>query len=95
MAEAYLTPTLKALFPDPSSFTDMDRAAEVLVDAITSDRPCVVFADYDVDGGSSAALLLTSLRPAPAHSAGGPYHRRKCSVNGFTIPEFVFEREPG
>ena len=33
-AETFLAPTLKALFPDPSSFLDMDRAAELLVDAL-------------------------------------------------------------
>jgi single-stranded-DNA-specific exonuclease len=61
-ADAYLSPTLKALFPDPSCFTDMDRAAEVLVDAIASGRPSVVFADYDVDGATSAALLVRYFR---------------------------------
>ncbi len=55
---AYLRPTLKALFPDPSSFVDMDEAAAVLVDALEQGRPTVVFADYDVDGASSAALLV-------------------------------------
>jgi len=58
MGESYLRPTLKALFPDPSSFLDMDVAAGVLVDALESGRPTVVFADYDVDGASSAALLV-------------------------------------
>ncbi|HEX5379004.1 MAG TPA: single-stranded-DNA-specific exonuclease RecJ [Phenylobacterium sp.] len=58
----YLNPTLKALFPDPSSFTDMDRAAEILVDAVTRDRPMAVFADYDVDGASSAAQLVRWMR---------------------------------
>jgi single-stranded-DNA-specific exonuclease len=61
-AEAYLTPTLKALFPDPSCFLDMDRAAEILVDALQRDRNVVVFADYDVDGASSAALLVRWFR---------------------------------
>lgn len=61
-AEAYLAPTLKALFPDPSCFTDMDRAAEVLIDAVVRDRRCVVFADYDVDGATSAALLVRYFR---------------------------------
>ena len=56
--EAYVRPTLKALFPDPSSFLDMDAAAAALVDALQSGRPTVVFADYDVDGASSAALLV-------------------------------------
>lgn len=60
--ETYLNPTLKALFPDPSSFTDMDRAAEILVDAALRDRPMAVFADYDVDGASSAAQLVRWMR---------------------------------
>ncbi|OXE36938.1 MAG: single-stranded-DNA-specific exonuclease RecJ [Phenylobacterium zucineum] len=60
--ETYLNPTLKALFPDPSSFLDMDLAAEILVDAVVRDRPMVVFADYDVDGASSAAQLVRWMR---------------------------------
>jgi len=56
--ETYLRPTLKALFPDPSSFAGMDEAARVLIDAMERGRPTVVFADYDVDGASSAALLV-------------------------------------
>jgi single-stranded-DNA-specific exonuclease len=58
----YLNPTLKALFPNPSSFADMDRAAAVLVDALERRRPMVVFADYDVDGASSAAQLVRWFR---------------------------------
>ncbi len=54
----FLRPTLKALFPDPSSFADMDCAAALLLDALEADRPIVVFADYDVDGAASAALLV-------------------------------------
>jgi len=61
-AADYLNPTLKALFPDPSSFADMDRAAEILVDALERRRPLVVFADYDVDGASSAAQLVRWFR---------------------------------
>ena len=59
-AETYLNPTLKALFPDPSSFTDMDRAAGILVDALERRRALVVFADYDVDGASSSATRYRS-----------------------------------
>lgn len=61
-AETFLEPTLKALFPDPSSFQDMDVAARVIEDAIVSGRPCAVLADYDVDGGSSAAQLVRYFR---------------------------------
>lgn len=61
-AEHYLRPTLKALFPDPSTFTDMDRAAEILIDALVRRRPTMVFADYDVDGATSAAQLVRWFR---------------------------------
>jgi single-stranded-DNA-specific exonuclease len=60
--EAFLRPTLRGLFPDPSSFADMDRAAALLVDALEADRALVVFADYDVDGAASAAQLVRWFR---------------------------------
>lgn len=61
-APAFLEPTLKALFPDPSTFQDMDEAARVIEDAIVSGRSCAVLADYDVDGGSSGAQLVRYFR---------------------------------
>jgi single-stranded-DNA-specific exonuclease len=61
-AEAFLTPTLKTHFPDPSSFAGMDEAARAIEDAIVSGRPSAVLADYDVDGGSSAAQLVRYFR---------------------------------
>jgi single-stranded-DNA-specific exonuclease len=61
-AQDFLNPTLKALFPDPSSFQDMDLAASILVDAVVSGRPAAVFADYDVDGASSAAQIVRWFR---------------------------------
>jgi len=61
-AEVFLKPTLKALFPDPSTFADMDKAARAIEDAIVSGRKTAVFADYDVDGGTSAAQLVRYFR---------------------------------
>jgi len=58
----FLTPTLKAVFPDPSSFMDMDAAAAAVVDALQARAAVHVFADYDVDGASSAALLVRWFR---------------------------------
>ncbi len=55
--QAFLEPKLRASLPDPSELRDMDRAAERLRRAITEHQPTVVFADYDVDGATSAALL--------------------------------------
>ncbi|NNG05063.1 MAG: single-stranded-DNA-specific exonuclease RecJ [Inquilinus sp.] len=61
-AEAYLDPTLRALMPDPSALKDMDRAADRIARAIEAGERIAVFGDYDVDGATSAALLLRYLR---------------------------------
>ncbi len=61
-AALYLDPTLRALMPDPSTLCDMDRAAEAVAEAIVQGRSLGVFADYDVDGATSSALLLRFLR---------------------------------
>jgi single-stranded-DNA-specific exonuclease len=61
-AGSYLLPTLRALFPDPSSFADMDKAAGIVLDAVLDGRKVVVFADYDVDGGTSSAILARYFR---------------------------------
>lgn len=53
----FLNPTLRAALPDPSSLRDMDRACERIVRAINDGERIGVFADYDVDGATSAALL--------------------------------------
>lgn len=56
--ETFLSPKLRDALPDPSSLKDMDAACEVILDAIASNRAVTVFADYDVDGGTSAAQLI-------------------------------------
>lgn len=60
--EDFLNPTLRRLFPDPSSFLDMDAAARAIVDAVVEGARVHVFADYDVDGAASAALLARWFR---------------------------------
>lgn len=61
-AEAFLAPSLRELLPDPRSLRDMERAATRFLLAVKTRQRIAVFADYDVDGGSSAALLLVWLR---------------------------------
>ena len=58
----FLAPTLRDLMPDPRSLRDMERAAARFLQAVNAGERIAVFADYDVDGGASAALLLTWLR---------------------------------
>ncbi len=61
-AERYLAPTLKELLPDPSVLRDMDLAAARILAAVEAREKIAIFADYDVDGATSAALLITWLR---------------------------------
>lgn len=67
----YRNPSLRAFMPDPASFLDMDAAAQRIERAIAEREPIVVYGDYDVDGATSAALLLRVLRALGATAS--PY----------------------
>ena len=61
-ATSFLAPSLRDLLPDPRSLRDMDRATTRFLQAVKARQKIAVFADYDVDGGTSAALLILWLR---------------------------------
>jgi len=63
-ADAFLTPKLKSLLPDPSHLKDMDAAASRIARAIMEGERVAVFGDYDVDGATSSALLRRFFRAA-------------------------------
>ncbi len=62
-------PTLREFLPDPSVFRDMDAAAQRIAHAIETNEHITIYGDYDVDGATSAALLVETLR-ALGHDAG-------------------------
>ncbi len=59
---SFLAPTLRDLLPDPHDLRDMEKAAKRFLKSVATGEKIAVFADYDVDGGTSAALLITWLR---------------------------------
>ena len=61
-APAYLKPQLRDLLPDPRRLKDMEAAAARFLKAVHGGEKIAIFADYDVDGGTSAALLIDWLR---------------------------------
>jgi single-stranded-DNA-specific exonuclease len=61
-AQAFLSPSIRALMPDPATLTDMDKAAARIADAVIAAEKVAIFGDYDVDGASSSALLARFLR---------------------------------
>jgi single-stranded-DNA-specific exonuclease len=70
-AARFLAPRLRDQLPDPAHLKDMDRAVERLVRSISGGEKIVVFGDYDVDGATSAALLLRFF--AAVGARGGLY----------------------
>ncbi|OYW23294.1 MULTISPECIES: DHH family phosphoesterase [unclassified Sphingomonas] len=60
--EAHKAPSIRGFMPDPSIFRDMDRAAERLASAVIAGEQVTIFGDYDVDGATSAALMILLLR---------------------------------
>jgi single-stranded-DNA-specific exonuclease len=55
-------PRIREFLPDPSCFRDMDVGTSRLADAIQAGETIAIFGDYDVDGATSAALLVLLLR---------------------------------
>ncbi|MEO1102819.1 MAG: single-stranded-DNA-specific exonuclease RecJ [Pseudomonadota bacterium] len=60
-AEAELRPTIRALLPDPSTLTDCDALVARVANAIANAERITLFADYDVDGATSAAVVARVL----------------------------------
>ena len=56
------SPTLRAFLPDPAIFQDMQKAASRIADGVKSQEKITVYGDYDVDGATSAALLIRLIR---------------------------------
>ena len=59
--ERYLHPKREDLL-DPMLMQDMDKAVNVIRDAIEKHEEITVFGDYDVDGVTATAILLTYSR---------------------------------
>ncbi len=60
--ESYLYPTLRNHFPDPFSLAGMKEFAEDIAARIIDGETIGVLADFDVDGGTSGAIIVRFLR---------------------------------
>lgn len=58
----FLNPKIKHAMPDPYHLLDMDKAVVRTIQAITCKQKICIFADYDVDGATSSALLKNLFR---------------------------------
>ena len=60
--DRHRNPSLRAFLPDPSIFRDMTAAADRVAQAVLAGETVTIYGDYDVDGATSAALLIRLLR---------------------------------
>lgn len=56
-AKNYTQPSLRDLMPNPLKILDMEKAASRINLAVENHEQVAIFADYDVDGATSGALL--------------------------------------
>lgn len=55
--ENFLDPKIKNILPDPFDLLDMKLAVDSIFQAISQNKKITIFADYDVDGATSSAIL--------------------------------------
>lgn len=55
--EHYIQPTIKHLLKNPSLLKDLDQATQRVFETIQKKQKIAIYADYDVDGATSSALL--------------------------------------
>ena len=60
--ENYLNPKLKNSLEDPFHLYDMDKAVDIIYNAIIQKKNICIYGDYDVDGATSTALMIKFFR---------------------------------
>jgi single-stranded-DNA-specific exonuclease len=58
----FLEPRIRTLLPDPFHLLDMAKATRRILHAIEAKEKICIFADYDVDGATSSALIKNIFR---------------------------------
>ncbi|MBL6664767.1 MAG: single-stranded-DNA-specific exonuclease RecJ [Rickettsiales bacterium] len=58
----FIDPKIKTSLPDPFLLGDMNKGVNFVVGAIKNKKKITIFADYDVDGATSAAILKRFFR---------------------------------
>lgn len=57
----FLQPQL-SLLPSPFAMKDMQKAVEILYEALIKETPIVVYGDYDIDGATGTAVIVLFLQ---------------------------------
>jgi len=74
-AKRYLSSSLRSDLPSPFEMADMERAALRIVDAVKRNERIGIWGDYDVDGTTGTAVLVSFLREVGAQPIYHVPHR--------------------
>ncbi len=89
---AFLYPKFDALADVIKDMPDMDKAVNLLNEAITNQTKITVYGDYDVDGVSATVILVSALRDLGANAHFYIPHR----LSGYSLnPESLKEIKDG
>src|SRR5919108_5977826 len=75
LARRYLSSSLRNDLPSPFEMTDMEPAVRRLIEALRNKEQIGVWGDYDVDGTTGAAVLVSFLREIGAEPIYHVPHR--------------------
>jgi single-stranded-DNA-specific exonuclease len=92
-AERFLAPALRDLYA-PDGLADLDPAVQRIVAAVDRREIILVYGDYDADGVTSAALLLSFLREMGAEVRVVIPHRERDGY-GLSLPLLQRARKEG
>ena len=65
--QAFLSPSIKNLLPNPEIINDMQKSAKRTMQAISQKHKIGIFGDYDVDGTCSVAMMSLFLKSLNAN----------------------------
>ncbi len=85
-ASHFFTPTYEQVVHDPLLLSDMDKAVDRIFQAIRQQQRIIVHGDYDADGISSMAILVSVLHQLGALAAPHVPHRED---DGYGLNEKV------
>jgi single-stranded-DNA-specific exonuclease len=87
--QKWLNPSLKIL-KDPYTLFDMEKAIARLVKARENQESVVIYADYDLDGTSGLALLLTAFKWLGFENVG--YYQPKRLSEGYGLHNHAIQK---
>ncbi|AZR73328.1 single-stranded-DNA-specific exonuclease RecJ [Anoxybacter fermentans] len=77
---------------NPFDFPDMDKAVELILNAVKKKKKICVYGDYDVDGVTATAILVTLLKKLDANVS---YHIPNRFTEGYGMNERIIKNMAG